>query len=509
MACKRLILLWLCFGGIITLNSCIDGDNLQPALNDQYSLAIPLIHSKLSVAKVAQNSPGNTSVFIAPDGKVTIIYKNNNVLTKNSAAIFPPFPGLIPFVIEDTVSSVVLPVSSGQIVRKAIFKDTKIYFYFESAEKSDITVKMRIPELTRNNVVFEREFKIINQNVLPVKWQTDQIALEGWEYKSQNNKLSFQYSAELSNGKKIKLDKALMYYNLINFTYVEGYLGYHSFPIDQNFIKVGLFNQWKSGTFDFENPKITLSVDNGFGIPVRSKVNKLELTSIFGKTVSLKSPFVTTGFDFGYPSLQEVGKLVSTQFEFNKNNSNIREVFNEKTQTISYDINALVNPDQNSALNGFITNESYFVVKIAVEVPLVGSVNQVVISDTVDLNLSEFDKVESAEFKAITSNDFPADIRVQAYFLDDGNKVIDQLFDGAGISLQAATLLATGITSQGKEKTDVFVFDQNRFAKIRNSRKMAITAHFNTTGSDQKKPLWIYDFYNIGVKLGVVFKYKP
>lgn len=74
---------------------------------------------------------------------------------------------------------------------------------------------------------------------------------------------------------------------------------------------------------------------------------------------------------------------------------------------------------QDTTINGHVTGDSYFTVKVAVEVPLSGSVNQVVIADTVDVNLTEFDKIQSAEFKTIIANDFPADVRVQAIFIDE------------------------------------------------------------------------------------------
>ena len=321
--------------------------------------------------------------------------------------------------------------------------------------------------------------------------------------------MTFKYEAVLTNGKKIKLDNIFMNFDVLKFSYIEGYLGFQTFPVQGNFINVGLFNPWLSGSFDFEDPKITISVDNSFGIPVRSNINKFQLTSVTGKTVNLQSPNITSGINYVYPSFDEIGSLKTTYFEFNKNNSNIREIFNEKTKNISYDLNAIVNPDQDTTIKGFITHDSYFLVKIAVEVPLQGSLNKLVITDTVNIDLDDFDKVQTAEFKVITSNDFPADIRVQSYFMDENNKNIEQLFVGDGISLPPAPLQANGITTPGQDKTDLIDFDQNRFNKIRNSKKIVIVGYINTTGSELKKPLWIYDRYSLGLKVGAKLKYKP
>jgi hypothetical protein len=234
----------------------------------------------------------------------------------------------------------------------------------------------------------------------------------------------------------------------------------------------------------------------------------MELTSITGKTVSLQSPFVTSGINFAYPNFFEVGMLKTTNFDFDRNNSNIREIFNEKTKTISYNISALINPERDTSIKGFITGDSYFVVNVAAEVPLHGSVNQVVITDTLNIDLGDISQVESGEFKAITSNDFPADIKVQMYFLDDQGNASEKLFDNDGISLPAANILPSGKTAPGIEKTQYITFEKSKITNINNSKKLAIVGYINTTNSDQNRSLWIYDTYGIGIKLGAKLKVK-
>lgn len=492
----------------MSLSACFPAEETKEwGWNDQpYEIAIPLVNSEISVSRLINASKGNTALVVGPDGKVAVVYNNENVLSKNVTAIFPPLPGLFPFELKDSISSVKLPVTATQQVKKAIFKGTKIGFYFETATLSDIKISLSIPELTKDNAVFVKEFTIKNSGTAPLKLQTEMISVDGWTFKSQNNTMTFRYDAITSNGKKIVFDKAFMNFDVLNFAYIEGYLGYHSFPVDGSIIKVGLFDQWKSGGFDFSDPKITILVDNTFGVPVKSKINRLDLKLISGNTLNLQSPVITSGIDYNYPPISEPGALRTTRFEFNKNNSNIRELFNEKVSEISYDLNAIVNPLQDTTIKGHVTGDSYFTVKVAVEVPLNGSVNQVVIADTVDINFSEHDKIISAEFKSIMANDFPADVRIQGIFLDINNKPLDQLFSGVGLLLPAATLSSSGITAPGQEKTEFVTFDESRFAKIKQAKKMIITGTINTTGSDSKRPLWIYDRYAIKIKSGVKLK---
>jgi hypothetical protein len=494
----------------LMLFSCLDLDKESDfGLGDsEYEVAVPLVNSKITVGRLAAESKGNTGIRIDTDGKVTLVY-NGEVLRKNSAAIFPPFPGVIPFPIVDTFTNVNLLPGDRYNIKKAVFEDTKINFYVESKDvKQDIKVKMRILELSKDGKKFEKDFEVKYNNVSPLKYQTEEISVDGWTIETKTNSMTFQYEAIATDGTKVVFDQAYMNFDLIKFSYIDGYLGYHDFLVDGSVINIGLFDSWLSGSFDFEDPKITLSVDNAFGLPVRSKVNKMELTSITGKTVNLQSPFVDNGIDFAYPIFSELGQIKTTNFDFNKNNSNIREIFNEKTKAISYNMSALVNPERDTTIKGFITGDSYFVVNVAAEIPLKGSINQVAISDTFDIDLGDLKNISTAEFKAITSNDFPADMRVQAFFIDSEGKRLDQLFDGDGIILSAAKLLSNDKTIPGSEKIDYINFDKSRFENIRKGKKLAVFGYINTTGSEQKKALWIYDNYGIGLKLGAKLKLK-
>jgi len=510
MISYRLLSILFTYSVCISFSSCVDTSTKAGFgwSDDDYEVAIPITNTKISVAKIANSSSSNTALLVGTDGKVSVVYRNDNVLTKNAAAIFPPFPGLFPYLLTDTISIVPIPIFNTQNIRKAIFKDTKINFYFESSLRSDVKIVLRIDELSKNNIKFSKEFNLKYTNILPVSIQSEPISVDGYTFQSETNTMTFRYEAILPDGKKIVLDKAWMGYDIIKFAYIEGYLGYQVFPLEGSIIDVGLFNQWQSGTLNFEDPKISIILDNAFGIPVRSQINKFELTSITGQTTTLQSPFLVSGIDFDFPKINEVGAIKTTRFEFNKNNSNIRDIFNEKIKTITYDINALVNPNQDQNSNGFVTENSYFIAKVAVEVPLFGSLSELVISDTIDVQLKELENVSEIEFKTITANDFPADLTIQAYFLDDNNRRLEQLFDSNGLTMAAANLLPDGTTSSGAEKTTITTFDNNKCKTIKTANKMVIVGTINTTNSNVKRPLWIYDNYGITFKCGAKLKYK-
>ncbi len=470
----------------------------------QRTIAIPLIYGDLSVASLQQNAKAtNTSLKIDADGHA-ILYYNGEVIRQSSSAIFPPLPGTIPYPILDTLWPVPLQFNNFYLIKKAIFEKTSIKFHAESPYPSEVKVTMQILELMKNGKTFETQFTIPYSGTLPGMITTPSISIDGWTLTSETNTITFRYVATLPDGTHVKLDNANMAFDLILFSYIDGYLGYHSFPIKGNTIEIGLFDQWKSGGFNFLDPKIVLRVENAFGLPVRSKVNKMQLTTISGNTFDLQSTYIQTGIDFNYPTFDQLGETKVTTFSFDNSNSNITELFNDKTKTITYDIEALINPDQDTTIKGFINRDSYFKVDVAVEVPLLGSINHIVLSDTLKVDLPDFDDVSRAKLKIITSNDFPADVILYAQFLDVSNAPSLRLFGDDGFKLKAAPLKSDNTTSDPEIVETFIELDAQELEALKQSKRIVITGSINTTDSDIQKPLWIYDRYSISVKIGAI-----
>ena len=197
-------------------------------------------------------------------------------------------------------------------------------------------------------------------------------SIDGWSFIPTDNSITFQYSAIDQNGVPVDMDVKLMVIDYLNFSYIEGYFGDRVFDIEGDVIVVGLFNKWLSGGIEFEDPKVSLFVENSFGFPVRTDFKKLEAKTITGDIYLLESEHVEDGVDFLYPSLDEVGQFKTTTFDFNKDNSNIQQIFSDKVSSVTYDIDALANPDLNPEINGFLTKESYFLIKMSVDLPFEG-----------------------------------------------------------------------------------------------------------------------------------------
>lgn len=493
----------------LSFQSCsVTDDFNNPDIGDHtYQLAVPLVNTKATVGYFAENADGNVTLGVDPSGKTTLFF-NGEVLRRNTSSFFPPFPGLTGIPITDTIFSYPVPFKNNPEIKKATFRNTKINFYFEHNETENVTVTLTFKNLFKNGIPFSQKVIMPYGGMSSTRLTTDKVSVDGYQMISENNSLDIYYEAVTAGGKKIKLNRAEFYFDVIVFAYMEGYIGYHISPVSGNFININLFDKWLSGTFDFENPKISIIVENSFGFPVRSKVNSMLLTTISGNQVNLESEFIENGIDFNYPSISEIGQTKKTLFSFDRTNSNIREVFNEKTKRIDYDISAEINPEKDPSIQGFLDENSFYVVSVAAELPLQGSINDVVLTDTLAFDPSFLDGVLKAGFKMNIENTFPMDLYADIYFLDENKNRIYSLFGTESLSLPSPGLNSLGLVNPGSLVKKSVELDDNAIKNIKKSKYVTIVGKINTVDHPNNEPVWIYNNNGLLFQMGALVDYQ-
>ena len=86
----------------------------------------------------------------------------------------------------------------------------------------------------------------------------------------------------------------------------------------------------------------------------------------------------------------------------------------------------MTNPDSNVNIRGFITDSSYYKVRVDVDLPLYGRSVNFLARDTFGIDFSNFQKMYKAEFKLVTVNSLPLDVSIQGYFIDKDGAVLDE-----------------------------------------------------------------------------------
>jgi len=330
--------------------------------------------------------------------------------------------------------------------------------------------------------------------------------LTGYRLETVGNTIPIHYVAHRLNSNIMDtLPEIAILFEGFKASYLEGYMGNSLYELDRDTIEIDFFENWTRGDVYFEDPKLTVTVENSFGIPVRSKANIVDIHTASGEILPLESIFLDS-IDIDFPSLSEVGQTKYTYFDFNTDNSNIEEILGATPVLVDYDMDALPNPDSITTIRGFVTDSSVIKVQVEVELPVWGSADGFVARDTLDVNFSTYENVENVEFKIVTENEIGLDVGLQIYFADGNGMVVDSLLPMVETIMSAAPVDDEGNATGVGEKTTFINFDSSRFNNVRDAQKLYLRVYFSTV-NDGTESVKVYAEdemrIRVGMKLGL------
>ena len=467
---------------LFSLASCENG--FDDSIDTKREIAVPLFFTTTSLPDLLDGINEETSVTIGADGLIILNYKGNvTQRTGNELFNFIP-PIIVP--LEDSITNFPFELPGTLDFTLTKIKDGLMIVQFKNTLAEQVDVTVTIPELTKNGVPVMLH-KLMNANS---EW-IQPLPLKDHILETNNDDFSVIYQAyRQSDGERIEFSETPgLGINGLQFSYAEGFWGQELLDLERDTIEIEFFENWVQGEVFFEDPVIQITVENGFGFPVRSVVNLLDILTVDNTTISLESPFIDDGIDFAYPSLAEVGESKTTVFDFNKDNSNVVQVLRSGPVSVDYDVDAVSNPDMLPEL-GFMTDSSFFQVQVAVELPFRGHVNNFEGRDTFNVNFENYDEVDYVEFKMVAENAIPLAIDIQIYFLDEQNNVIDSLYTLEENIIASAPVDSDGeVTGEIEEKITYATLDATQFEKIRNAKKLLVEGIFRTTGVENTDPM--------------------
>lgn len=467
----------------------------------QPEFAIPLLQTSLSIEDVLNRFDEDTFVTIDEDGFVTMNYKGD-ITARSSTDIFDfiaQTEGVFPLF--DTATALPFGTPNGFDMDYAIIDDGKVQFLYINDIPEPMDMTIQIPNLlTPDGEVFE--FKQYHPVGSVIPFQSDSILLKDHILKPTNDSIYVKYFATLqSTGERKELSSIGL--NLWDFTasYVEGYMGNDIYEIPRDTIEIDFFENWTQGEVYFEDPKISVSVINSFGFPVRSKANIMDVFTADGRVLTLQSLYVDS-INVDYPRLDEVGETRTTLFYFDNENSNIAELLGSNPVALDYEMKALANPDMDTTIRGFMTDTSQFKIQVEVELPMHGRALGFAARDTLAVDFSEFENVIAAELKLIADNSLPLQVGLQGYLLDENNKVLDSLFLQEMPVIAPAPVDDDGLVTGLESLTNFIPLDAERFDKLRPTKNIAIVTSFSTFNEGQT-PVKIFNNQFVEVRMGM------
>ena len=481
------------------------GGSLAPEEDPEF--ALPIGTAELHMQDLLEGKNPD-EITIDPDGLIRLHYQGD-LLTRTSEQIFDAIETTLSLPIPIDTSPFLLPLSApdGLEVYRLDLRQGTMQFTTAQTFGQDVNLHIFLPQVLDENLQpVSLDYVVPDLGGLP--WFSPIIDMTDYTIDAPNSEVYVEYLATLANtGDTVALDPFLIQLSNVEFSYAEGYFANQLHDNGLDTIDIDLFDSWLEGDVYFADPLIHIVVYNSFGVPTRSIVQVFDVHTALGQVLPLESPYIDNGIDFAYPDLNSVGETAITQFTFDKDNSNIEDILGSEPVQLVYEVDAITNPDNNTAIVGYITDSSQYTVTVQVELPLYGTATNFKARDTFDLNLGLLEDAKEVELKIITENSFPMEAKMDLLFLDENNQLVATLFDKPELLLEAAPVDAQGFSSSVVAHTSVISLDEDLLNKVKQASSIAMLITFSTSSQNGSQvPVKITDQQAMKVRMGIKIK---
>jgi hypothetical protein len=441
--------------------------------------------------------PGNEDSWLAfdlSDEIICSIYAQN--MTVNSGNIV--FPDIE---LDADTSSIAFDLAEDVVLTQIDFSAGILDISYNSTVHHPIEVLVEIPNLFLDGSSFTEVLIIENTESTgeeSLSWALDGSSIE---LIGNSNEIQFYYLGNIdSNGNLLDFDSEdFVHLNIsltgMEFSYVQGYFGQQievvtegSVAIDTEFI-----DRFSDGV-SLVDPKLFITATSNVGIPI-------ELNLDFeGQTDSEIENLNAFPFNIEAPSLFGGDDIVSTITEFNSMNSSIVELVNIHPHTMVFSGEVLTNPNGEVEPN-FIYAGSEIVVGFEMDIPVDISVDNLILSDTIDVAIEEINGLNHFGLRAFISNGFPLSAEIELFFVDSlNNTVLDSLIIP---EIYAGEVNAVGDVESPAVLDIILEISDDRMEAIIEANKIYAEVKMSSINNNSSS-VKIYTDYRFNLALGLV-----
>lgn len=505
---RQIVLFLLLLG---TFSACEEIDQLDNIddINYDAEFAFPLINTRLAMQDVLDDLDEASSIRVDENGLLHFTY-TGDVLTNQGLSALQDVADNLPSVIPVLSDNFAIPFAiPNQIdIDQLTFRSGELNYVVQNQNPEPVEVRVILPQLYQGDSLLAYTFSLPGYSgtgAPPTATNQDMpTSLTDIRVIPENDTVYIQYEAVTPDGEPVALRNFVFRINNPVLSYAQGYLGQNRYVGNSDQIKIDFFEEsYIDGTVRFADPTVRFLVENSFGIPTKAVINDFAVTTVDGERLTVSSDLITSGIDFPFPPLDAVGESRTATFVFDRSNSNIVELLSSNPLALEYDIDVQTHPGGHTEEKGFLTEESTYSVRLEVDLPLDGQVDQFVLRDTTGLDLGELQELTEAEFKLIADNGIPLDADVQVYFLDAMNGVLDSLFTDEAQRIAGAQMNGDGISTTPVSTEQILPYPPERLDALRQAKNLALNVRLSTE-SNMGSDVRIFQNQNIAIRLGVL-----
>jgi len=410
------------------------------------------------------------------------------------------------------------------IVRKG-YVDIKLY----NTYRQPLLYEYQLPSATKNGIPLDTTFYITGATSGSVPGTTTcSINLSGYTIdftgSSHHSYNTITQGGNLSTATNALSDTIysgqglrayFTFHNLVP-QYALGYFGSQSISAGPDTTAFTGFSAIKKGILNLNSATVGVTINNQFGVFMKASISNISsintnnpstvhLTTTPGSLLS--NIFVNSAVNTGSGALPTIVPIT-----LNNSNSNVVAFIGNLPNKLSYKLNAQINPpiggnSNQSGSNDFGYYGTSFSASLYMDVPLFFSASNLMLADTVSLNLStisELKNINKGNLILTATNSYPFSINLSAILLNEYKQPLDVLFSTPSL-IEAPPLDANNkVISPLKSKLYVPLTPQ-KISNLQKAKYVSYTATFNT--ANQPNQIKFYSNYTLGLLLTADLNY--
>ena len=412
---------------------------------------------------------------------------------------------------------------NGIQLRKAIIKSGKIKVVMQNTVKQPLQYIYQLPSATKGGVMLNDTF-IIPKRIsatIPGKFTT-YINMAGYtiDFTGAGN----QVNTVLQNG-ALNVAPTAQYDTMFTaqgltsyFTfegmipqYALGYFGNQTITVGPDTTSFNVFNSITKGILNLNSASVVLTVNNQFGVDMKADISNLSSINTNNPSVStltytgvpLNNFIVPAAHDNNGPNNPVVSVSASPKvITLNNSNSNVKDFIGNLPGRLSYKLTAQINPYGNISLNNdFGYYGTSFSANLNMNVPLYFSASNLMLADTVSINLSgvnQLQNINKGNLILTATNSYPFSINLVATLLDANKQPIGSLLSNPSL-IQVPPLDTYGKVISSLQSKLCIPLTSQKISALQKAKYVTYTATFNT--ANQPNQVKFYSNYTLGLLL--------
>lgn len=197
----------------------------------------------------------------------------------------------------------------------------------------------------------------------------------------------------------------------LQFHQIEGYFGQREFSINDT-TAIDFLSHIESGIIDMDSVYAELQIENGLGADLTMNINNLvSINRSNNQTVALTGNFINS--DISIARAVKNTSITPVIKTIDLTDSNMDEFIENLPHEIAHDLSLELNPLGNISLGNDFFNSNYpLKVKMDMDIPLKISMDDIWLTDTIELELDEEAPFQEADVKLIANNYFPVETQI-------------------------------------------------------------------------------------------------